>query len=120
MRGVDAPLTTTERKLKTDRAAVVRFMQAYFETVRFFQTNRTATAHLLAKYMGGVSEENIALWCDELRAILRPIPYADEEALRAEMEMMNPPLPQIPAGYINNTILDELKKNGFIDKLNKQ
>ncbi|HYA28317.1 MAG TPA: ABC transporter substrate-binding protein [Acidobacteriota bacterium] len=120
MRGVDAPLTTTERKLKTDRAAVVRFMQAYFETVRFFQTNRAATAHLLAKYMGGVSEENISLWCDELRAILRPIPYADDEALRAEMEMMNPPLAQIPAGYINNSILDELKKSGFIDKLSKQ
>jgi len=120
MRGVDAPLTTTERKLKTDRAAVVRFMQAYFETVRFFQTNRAATAHLLAKYMGGVSEDNISLWCDELRAILRPIPYADDEALRAEMEMMNPPLAQIPAGYINNSILDELKKSGFIDKLSKQ
>jgi ABC-type nitrate/sulfonate/bicarbonate transport system substrate-binding protein len=120
MRGVDAPLTTTERKLKSDRAAVVRFMQAYLETIRFFQTNKAGTARILAKYMGGVSEEHISLWCDELRAILRPIPYADEEALRAEMEMMNPPGLQIPAGYINNSILDELKKNGFIDKLYKQ
>jgi ABC-type nitrate/sulfonate/bicarbonate transport system substrate-binding protein len=120
MRGVDAPLTTTERKLKTDRAAVVRFMQAYLEAIRFFQTNKTATARILKKYMGGVSEEDISLWCDELRANLRPIPYADEEALRAELEMMNTPGLQIPAGYINNSILDELKKNGFIDKLSKQ
>jgi len=120
MRGVDAPLTTTERKIKTDRAGVVRFMQAYLETVRFFQSNKPATAHILAKYMGGTSEEDISLWCDELRGNLKPIPYADEDALRAELEMMNPPGQQIPPGYINNSFLDELKKSGFIDKLSKQ
>src|SRR6476661_11177332 len=71
MRGVDAPLTTTERKLRTDRAAVIRFMQAYLETVRFFQTNRSGTSRLLKKYMGNVSEEDISQWCDELRANLK-------------------------------------------------
>jgi ABC-type nitrate/sulfonate/bicarbonate transport system substrate-binding protein len=119
LRGVDAPLTTTERKLKTDRAGVLRFMQAYLETVRFFQTNKAGTSRILAKYMGGVSEADITLWCDELRANLKPIPYADEEALRSELEMITPPLLQIPAGYINNSIIDELKKSGFIDKVFK-
>ena len=33
--------------------------------------------------------------------------------------MMNIPGGQIPAGYINNSILDEIKKSGFIDKLYK-
>jgi ABC-type nitrate/sulfonate/bicarbonate transport system substrate-binding protein len=120
MRGTDAPLTTMERKIKNDRAGVVRFMQAYLETIRFFQTNKQGTARILKKYMGGTSEEDISLWCDELRANLKPIPYADEDALRAELEMMNTPGLQIPPGYINNSILDELKKSGFIDKLWKQ
>jgi ABC-type nitrate/sulfonate/bicarbonate transport system substrate-binding protein len=119
-RGTDAPLTTTDRKIKTDRAAVVRFMQAYIETVHFFQTNRAGTARLLAKYMRGVSEEHISLWCDDLRALIRQVPYADEDALRTELEMMNIPGGQIPPGYVNNSILDELKKSGFIDKLYKQ
>jgi ABC-type nitrate/sulfonate/bicarbonate transport system substrate-binding protein len=116
-RGVDAPLTTTDRKIKTDRAGVVRFMQAYLETIHFFQTDKAGTARILQKYMRGVSEEHIALWCDDLRAVLRPVPYADEESLRAELEMMNIPGGQIPPGYINNSILDEIKKSGFIDKL---
>lgn len=116
-RGTDAPLTTTDRKIKNDRASVSRFMQAYLETIHYFQTNKTGTARILKKYMGGTSEEDISLWCDELRANLKPIPYADEDALRAEIEMMNTPGLQIPPGYINNSILDELKKNGFIDKL---
>ncbi len=119
-RGTDAPLTTTDRKIKSDRPSVVRFMQAYLETVHYFQTNKAGTARILKKYMGGTSEEHITLWCDELRAGIKPVPYADEEALRAEIEMMNVPGLQIPPGYINNSILDELKKSGFIDKLWKQ
>src|ERR687892_976294 len=90
-RGVDAPLTTTERKIKADRAAVLRFMQAYVETIHFFQTNKAGAARILQKYMRGVSEEHITLWCDELRASLKQVPYADEEALHAELEMMNAP-----------------------------
>lgn len=116
-RGVDAPITTTERKIKSERAAAVRFMQAYVETVHFFQTNKRATGRILQKYMRGVSEEDISLWCDDLRANLKQMPYADEEGLRAELEMMNAPGLQIPPGYVNNSILDEIKKSGFIDKL---
>src|ERR687892_1873823 len=73
-RGVDAPLTTTERKIKADRAAVLRFMQAYVETIHFFQTNKAGAARILQKYMRGVSEEHIRLWCDELRASLKQVP----------------------------------------------
>ena len=119
-RGTDAPLTTTERKIKADRAAVLRFMQAYLETVHYFQTNKPGTARILSKYMRGVSEEHISLWCDDLRVNLKQIPYADEDALRAELEMMNVPNLQLPPGYVNNTILDEIKKSGFVEKLYKQ
>ena len=59
-RGTDAPLTTTDRKIKADRA-VLRFMQAYLETIHYFKTNKTGTIRILKKYMGGVSEEHIAL-----------------------------------------------------------
>jgi ABC-type nitrate/sulfonate/bicarbonate transport system substrate-binding protein len=116
-RGVDAPLTTTDRKIKTDRAGAVRFMQAYLETIHFFQTNKAGTARILQKYMRGVSEEHITMWSDDLRAVIRQVPYADEDSLRTELEMMNIPGGQIPAGYINNSILDEIRKSGFIDKL---
>src|SRR4029434_2172047 len=119
-RGTDAPLTTTERKIKADRAAVVRFMRAYVETIHFFQTNKAGTARILSKYMRGVNEEDISLWCDEVRATMKQIPYPDEEALRAEMEMMGSGNVQIPAGYINASVLDEIRKSGFTDKVYKQ
>jgi hypothetical protein len=40
--------------------------------------------------------------------------------MRAELEMMGAPNQQLPAGYINTSILDEIRKSGFIDKLYKQ
>ncbi len=55
-----------------------------------------------------------------MRPIIKQVPYADEEALRAEMDMMGAPNQPLPAGYINNGILDEIKKSGFIDKLYRQ
>jgi ABC-type nitrate/sulfonate/bicarbonate transport system substrate-binding protein len=119
-RGVDAPITTTERKIKADRATVVRFMQAYVEALHYFQTNKPGTARILSKYMRGVSEQDISLWCDDLRSSLKQLPYADEDALRAELEMMKAPSLQIPPGYVDNSILDEIKKSGFVEKLYKQ
>jgi len=50
---------------------------------------------------------------------MKQVPYPDVEALRAEMEMMSPPIAQIPAGYINTSVLDEIRKSGFTDKLYK-
>ena len=67
--------------------------------------------------MRGVSEEHITVWCDELRSNLKRLPYADEEGLRAELATMNIPGAQIPPGYINNSILDEIKNSGFIERL---
>jgi len=50
---------------------------------------------------------------------LRPVPYPDEEALRAELDQIGAPKSQNPAAFLNTTFLDELKKNGFFDKLYK-
>ena len=70
--------------------------------------------------MRGLSEEHLALGAMNCARSLKPLPYPDEEALRAELELMNMPGGQIPPGhYINISILDEIKKNGFVDKLYK-
>ena len=67
--------------------------------------------------MGGTSEEHISLWCDELRGGLKQVPYADEEALRAELEMMNVPGTKSPPAILTIVFSMSLKKSGFIDKL---
>ena len=119
-KNLDAPLSTMERKIKGERNAVLRFVQAYVEAIHYFKTNKAGTIRIFQKYMRGQKEENLASWFDDFRESLRPMPYPDEDALRAELEQVNAPKSLAPAAFVNTTFLDELKKNGFVDKLYKQ
>lgn len=117
--GLDGPLTTTERKLKRDRGAATRFVQAYVEAIHYFKTNKPGTIRILQKYMRGLSEEHLGLWHDESREALQATPYPDEAALRAELEQVSAPKSQSPFFFVDTTILDEIRKSGFIDRLYK-
>jgi ABC-type nitrate/sulfonate/bicarbonate transport system substrate-binding protein len=118
-KNLDAPLSTTERKIKADRGAVARFVQAYVEAIHYFKTNQAGTMHIFQKYMRGVSEDNLAAWLDDFRESLRPLPYPDEEALRAELETVSAPKTQPPASFVNTTFLREIEKSGLMEKLSK-
>jgi ABC-type nitrate/sulfonate/bicarbonate transport system substrate-binding protein len=118
-RSLDAPLSITERKIKADRGAVLRFMQAYVEAIHYFKTNKAGTARIYQKYMRGLKEEDLNTWLDDARESLQPLPYPDEEGLRAELETIGGSKSHPPAYFVNTTFLDELQKNGFKDKLYK-
>jgi ABC-type nitrate/sulfonate/bicarbonate transport system substrate-binding protein len=118
--GLDGTLGTTERKFKTDRNAVTRFMQAYVEAIHYFKTNKAGTVRILQKYMRGLTEEHLGMWYDDYKDSLKPLPYPDEEGLRSELEQINAPKSPPPSHYVNVTFLDEIKKSGFIEKLYKQ
>lgn len=115
--GLDAPLATTERKIKGERGSVVRFMQAYAEAIHYFKTNQAGTIRILQKYMRGLNEEHVGMWYEESREALKPAPYPDEEGLRAELEQINAPKSHSPAFFVDTTILDEVKKSGLLDRL---
>jgi ABC-type nitrate/sulfonate/bicarbonate transport system substrate-binding protein len=118
--GLDAPVTTTERKLKRDRAAAVRFMQAYVEAIHYFKTNRAGTIRILQKYMRGLSAEQVGAWADDVKENLETIPYPDDAGLRFEMEQVSVPKSMGPAQFVDRSILDEIKKSGFVERLYKQ
>ncbi|HXG53015.1 MAG TPA: ABC transporter substrate-binding protein [candidate division Zixibacteria bacterium] len=117
-KGLDGPLTTTERKIRTDRAAVLRVVQAYVEAIHYFRTNREGTVGILKKYMRGLEDEHLGAWVDDVAAGLKPLPYPDEEALRAELEQVG--AKGRPPGYfVDTSFLDGIKKSGFVEKLSR-
>lgn len=117
--GLDAPVTTTERKLKRDRAAALRFMQAYIEAIHYFKTNRAGTVRILQKYMRGLSDQQVGAWVDDVKDNLEQVPYPDDAGLRFELEQVSAPKTQGPAYFVDRTILDEIKKSGFVERLYK-
>jgi NitT/TauT family transport system substrate-binding protein len=118
--GLDNPMATVERKIKSDRGAVVRFMRAYVEAIHYFRTNKPGTVRILQKHMRGLTEEHIGMWYDDYRDTLKPLPYPEEDGLVAELEQINAPRTSGPAHYVNTTILDEIKNSGFVERLSKQ
>lgn len=118
--GLDGPLTTTERKLKRDRGGVVRFVQAYVEAMHYFKTNKAGTVAILQKQMRGLSVEQVGAWVDDVKENFPAVPYPDEAALRSELEQVNAPKSQSLAYFVDRSILDDIKKSGFIDRLYKQ
>jgi ABC-type nitrate/sulfonate/bicarbonate transport system substrate-binding protein len=115
--GLEAPLATTERKIKKDRSAVLRFMRAYLEAIHYFKTDKTGTVRILQKYMRGLNEEHVAMWYDDARESMNPLPYPDQDGLRSELDQINPPKRQPPSFFMDASILDELKTTGFADRL---
>ena len=118
--GLEVPLGTTERKIKSDRGAVIRFMQAYVEAIHYVKTNRAGAVRILQKYLRGLSEEHLGLWLDELRENLKPLPYPDENGLRAELDLISTTRAQPDSYFVNTSILDDVKKSGLVEKLYKQ
>jgi ABC-type nitrate/sulfonate/bicarbonate transport system substrate-binding protein len=118
--GLDAPVTTTEKKLKRDRPGAVRFLQSYIEAIHYFKTNGPGTVRILQKYMRGLTAEQIGAWVADVRENLETVPYPNEAGLRSEMEQVNAPKSFAPAQFVDRSILDEIKKSGFIEKLYKQ
>lgn len=95
----------------------MRFLQAYIEAIHYFKTNKAGTIRILQKYMRGLNEGHIALWYEESRDSLKPAPYPDEEGLRAELEQINAAKSHGPAFFVDTTIVDEIKKSGFLERL---
>src|SRR5437870_6842210 len=93
----------------------------YRPMLKRFITSRQTGPAPCASFSGicAVSAKRISAWLDDFREGLRPVPYPDEEALRAELDQIGAPKSQSTASFINTTFLDELKKSGFIDKLYK-
>lgn len=117
--GLDGPLTTTGRKLKRDRGAVLRFVQTYVEAIHYFKTNKAGTVRILQKYMRGLDEQQIGAWVDDVKDNLEAAPYPGDEGLRSELAQVNAPKFQDTAFFVDRSILDEIKKSGFIDRLYK-
>jgi ABC-type nitrate/sulfonate/bicarbonate transport system substrate-binding protein len=117
--GLDGPLSTTERKIKADRNAVLRVVQSYVEAIHYFRTNKAGTLRIYKKYMRGLSDEDLGMWLEDARESLLPLPYPDEDAIRVELDQIGAPKTLNASSFVNTTFLDELKKNGFIDKLYK-
>jgi len=115
--------TTTKSYLANNRSTVKRLVMALTEGVQFFQTRKEESKKILAKY----SRQNDPAYLEaawEINAkLFDRVPYVGREGMDIQVKeavARKPGASLKVDAIVDDSIVAELEKEGFIDKLYKQ
>ena len=118
---VTALLMTTRSFIKRDEETVRRFVKAYVEAIHFYLTRRTESIAIIKKYFSGSNPAALEAMYEAFASQLNPLPLPDKEATQAMLDtvaVVDPKSKNLkPGDLFEPRFLDELKANGFMEKL---
>jgi len=122
-------LAATRQLLKNQRALAKAFLQAFVEAISIARSDREKTYAVYRKYMRVTDPAQL----DILRRAsildrIPPKPYAQEEAVRVDIEDIAASRPELkselqgkkPAEFIDHSLLLELEKENFFAQLHNK
>lgn len=112
---------TTRSFIKRDEDAIRRFVKGYTEAIHFYLTRRADSLAIIRKYFSGSNPAALESMYESFAAELRPLPQPDREAAQALIDsaaLADPKARDLkPETLFDSHFLDELKSNGYIEKL---
>src|SRR5262245_41091025 len=111
---------TTKSFLAKKRDTVKKVVMALIEASHFFKTNREETQKIVAKYLRGANKAYLDSSYQSTAKILERVPYTSREGMKIQLDDA---LKQAPGSkvtvdqLIDDSIVRELEKEGFIDKV---
>jgi NitT/TauT family transport system substrate-binding protein len=111
---------TTKSYLAKNRATVKRVVMALIEASHYFRTNKEGTQKIVAKYLRGANKPYLDSAYQSTLKILERVPYTTREGMKIQLDEA---LKQTPGSkvtvdnMIDDSIVRELEKEGFIDKV---
>jgi len=111
---------TTKSYLAKNRATVKRVVMALIEASHYFRTNKEGTQKIVAKYLRGANKLYLDSAYQSTLKILERVPYTTREGMKIQLDEA---LKQSPGSkvtvdsLIDDSIVRELEKEGFIDKV---
>ena len=117
-------INTTASLVQQNRKALLTFLRAYMEGIRYMVTHKQESLKVFFKYFRNPDNEALAYLYDDtmprIQKDLRPNP----ESVRSILDQIaidDPRAKQLSEkDHWNLTLLDEIQKSGFVDKLYKQ
>jgi len=117
-------INTTARLVQQNRKALVTFLRTYMEGIRYMITHKPESLKVFFKYFRNPDSEALAYLYDDtaprIQKDLRPNP----ESVRSILDQIaidDPRAKQLSEkDHWNLTLLDEIQKSGFVDKLYRQ
>ncbi len=111
---------TTKSYLAKKRDTVKRVVMALVETAHYFKTNKEGTQKIVAKYLRGANKAYLESSYRSTAKILERVPYTTREGMKIQLEdaLKGSPARKVTVDdLIDDSIVRELEKEGFIDRV---
>ena len=111
---------TTKSYLAKKRDTVKKVVMALIEASHYFKTNREGSQKIVAKYLRGANKAYLDSSYQSTAKIIERVPYTSREGMKIQLDEA---LKQTPGskvtvdGLIDDSIVRELEKEGFIDRV---
>jgi len=97
------------------------FLKSWVEGIKVFKTDKELVLKILAKYLKITDRDVLEKSYEIYRPVYKKIPYGDKRAVKFALDQMGKEVPDNTKlnadDFIDNSILTELEKSGFIDQL---
>jgi ABC-type nitrate/sulfonate/bicarbonate transport system substrate-binding protein len=111
---------TTKSYLAKKRDTVKRVVMGLIEASQFFKTRKEESQKIIAKYMRGANKAYLDSSYQSTAKILERVPYTTREGMKIQLDealKLSPGSKVTVDSLIDDTIVRELEKEGFIDKV---
>ena len=118
---IHAALASTKEYVKTRRDDARRFLQAYLEGIRISRTDPEYTKQIIGKYTKTTDVADLENSYQTFLPAWERLPLVPAAAVQTMLNFASHPGAKTakPEAFIDNSILTEIDKSGFIDKLYK-
>jgi ABC-type nitrate/sulfonate/bicarbonate transport system substrate-binding protein len=111
----------SKKFVATSPDVATNFLKGWVEGIKAFKTDKELSLKVLAKYLKIDDRDILEKSYEIYRPVYKKIPYGDKRAVSFALEQMGKELPEAaklnPDDFIDNRILSELEKSGFINQI---
>ena len=118
---IHAALASTKEYIKTRPDNVRRFLQAYLEGIKIARTDAEYTKQIIGKYTKTTDVNDLENSYQTFLPAWERLPIVPAAAVQTMLNFATHPAAKTakPEAFIDNSILTEIGKSGFVDKLYK-
>jgi NitT/TauT family transport system substrate-binding protein len=116
-------VTTTKSYLAANRPTVKRIMMALIEATHFFKTQKEESKKIFAKYSRQTNDAYLEAGYEGIAKLFERSPYVTREGMDIQVKeaLVRKPGASLKLDdFIDESLIVELEKEGFIDRIYKQ
>lgn len=119
---IHAALATTKDYLKSNRSNVRRYLEAYLEGIKIAKTDAELAKRVIGKYTKTTNTEDLENSYQTFQSAWEQLPTVPPAAVQTMLKFASHPAAKTakPESLIDNSVLAEIAKSGFVDRLYKK